>query len=64
MSKIKWTFGSRSQTDAVARCCNATFYRHSAATWLDPNPWRFQMPEHALTCYCGKALDYVEAVAR
>lgn len=62
--KTKWTLGRRSQTDAVAKCCNSTFYRHSAATWLDPHPWRFSMPEHAITCSCGKDLVYVEAVTR
>lgn len=62
-SRVKWTLGRRDQTDAVAKCCRSIYYRHSAKTWFDSAPWRIQMPEHAISCGCGKELTYEETTA-
>lgn len=62
-SLTRWTLGRRDQTDAVAKCCRSIYYRHSAKTWLEPHPWRWQMPEHAITCSCGATLEYKEVSA-
>lgn len=58
----QYAMGRRDQTDAVAKCepCRHTYYRHSAKTWLEPNPWRSRMPDHTTVCGCGRALTYQE----
>ena len=53
--------GLRTQTDALAKCCTGTYYRHSAHTWFTNRPWSVQMPEHHITCTsCGEPLTYEE----
>lgn len=54
------SIGFRDQTDAVAKCCTATYYRYSGETWFTSHPWSVQMPEHCITCECGKPLIYEE----
>lgn len=49
------------QADAIARCCDTTYYRYSAETWKASKPWSVLMPEHCTTCYCGAELVYVES---
>jgi hypothetical protein len=53
------TLANNTQTDAVARCCGHTYYRYGRETWFASAPWSVMMPEHFITCHCGKTLTYL-----